>query len=121
MSGLLDQLQALGATASPSTLLPQHFIRVERGLQAVLAAGHVSSGTAAVQDEAAGLVVRLLDPQPGEKVLDCCAAPGGKTLFAATCMQGKVRGLRGAWRGFLGGQGVLQARWGCKGAGRGRG
>lgn len=39
-----------------------------------------------VQDEAAGLVVALLDPQPGESVLDACAAPGGKTLFAAARM-----------------------------------
>jgi 16S rRNA methyltransferase RsmB/F len=45
-----------------------------------------------VQDEAAGLVVALLDPQPGEAILDACAAPGGKTLFAAARM-GQV-GLR---------------------------
>ncbi len=36
--------------------------------------GHVS-----VQDEAAQLAARLLDPQPGERILDACAAPGGKT------------------------------------------
>lgn len=46
--------------------------------------------TTFLQDEAAGLVVRMLDPQPGESVLDCCAAPGGKALFAATLMMGKV-------------------------------
>ena len=43
-----------------------------------------------VQDEAAGLVVALLDPEPGESVLDACAAPGGKTLFAAARMHGRV-------------------------------
>ena len=36
------------------------------------------------------MVVALLDPQPGEKVLDACAAPGGKALFAAARMQGRV-------------------------------
>jgi 16S rRNA (cytosine967-C5)-methyltransferase len=36
-------------------------------------------GLFSVQDEAAQLVVDLLDPQPGELVLDVCAAPGGKT------------------------------------------
>ena len=33
-----------------------------------------------VQDPSAGLVIRLLDPQPGERMIDLCAAPGGKTL-----------------------------------------
>jgi 16S rRNA (cytosine967-C5)-methyltransferase len=36
-----------------------------------------------VQDEASQLVVGLLDPQPGERVLDICAAPGGKTTAIA--------------------------------------
>lgn len=43
-----------------------------------------------VQDESAGLVVLLLDPQPGERILDACAAPGGKALFAAARMRGQV-------------------------------
>ncbi len=51
--------------------------------------GWVSSGRLTVQDESAGLVVALLDPQPGERILDCCAAPGGKTLFAAARMGGR--------------------------------
>ncbi len=48
-----------------------------------------------VQDEAAGMVVTMLDPQPGESVLDACAAPGGKTLFAAARWVGGV-GVGGA-------------------------
>lgn len=36
-----------------------------------------------VQDAAAALAVRGLDPQPGEDALDLCAAPGGKTLQMA--------------------------------------
>ena len=36
------------------------------------------------------MVIALLDPQPGEHVLDVCAAPGGKALFAAARMQGQA-------------------------------
>lgn len=36
-----------------------------------------------VQDAAAAIPVRLLDPKPGETALDLCAAPGGKTLQLA--------------------------------------
>ena len=36
-----------------------------------------------VQDAAAALPAKLLDPQPGERIADLCAAPGGKTLQLA--------------------------------------
>lgn len=36
-----------------------------------------------VQEEAALVPVALLDPQPGERILDLCAAPGGKALATA--------------------------------------
>lgn len=38
-----------------------------------------SDGLFSVQDEAAQLAATLLDVQPGQRVLDACAAPGGKT------------------------------------------
>ncbi|GGO77432.1 ribosomal RNA small subunit methyltransferase B [Marinobacterium nitratireducens] len=37
-----------------------------------------AEGLASVQDEAAQLAAELLQPAPGERVLDACAAPGGK-------------------------------------------
>lgn len=37
------------------------------------------AGLVSVQDAAAQLAGHLLDPQPGEHILDACAAPGGKT------------------------------------------
>jgi len=40
-------------------------------------------GLVYIQDESAGLPVRLLDPQPGERLLDLCAAPGGKATHMA--------------------------------------
>jgi 16S rRNA (cytosine967-C5)-methyltransferase len=42
-----------------------------------------------VQDEAAQLVSLLLNPQPGESVLDACAGLGGKTAHIAQLMQNK--------------------------------
>jgi len=56
--------------------------------------GTVSPVVVQVQDEAAGLVVALLDPRPGEAILDACAAPGGKALYAASRMQGQVCVIR---------------------------
>ena len=44
-----------------------------------------------VQDEAAQLVSLLLNPQPGESVLDACAGLGGKTGHMAQLMQNKGR------------------------------
>ncbi|HFE32048.1 MAG TPA: 16S rRNA (cytosine(967)-C(5))-methyltransferase RsmB, partial [Gammaproteobacteria bacterium] len=38
-----------------------------------------SEGAVSVQDEAAQLAAQLLDVRPGQRVLDVCAAPGGKT------------------------------------------
>jgi 16S rRNA (cytosine967-C5)-methyltransferase len=42
-----------------------------------------------VQDETAMKVAPLLDPQPGERVLDLCAAPGGKATHLAELMKGQ--------------------------------
>lgn len=42
-----------------------------------------------VQEESAALPVEVLNPQPGEKVLDMCAAPGGKTTQMAAMMENK--------------------------------
>lgn len=37
----------------------------------------------------AGLIVSVIDPQPGEIIVDCCAAPGGKTLYMASLLNGQ--------------------------------
>jgi len=44
-----------------------------------------------VQDPGTLLAVRELAPQPGETILDFCAAPGGKTTFIAQTMQNRGR------------------------------
>ncbi len=44
-----------------------------------------------VQDEAAQLACLKLDPKPGEKILDACSSPGGKTTYIAQLMENKGR------------------------------
>lgn len=49
----------------------------------------------AIQDESSQYVATLLDPQPNEKILDMCAAPGSKMLHIASLMKdtGKILAL----------------------------
>lgn len=49
----------------------------------------LNQGLIYIQDESTALPVLLLNPKPGETVLDLCAAPGGKTIFMAEKMQNK--------------------------------
>ncbi|KDP39311.1 hypothetical protein JCGZ_01068 [Jatropha curcas] len=66
-----------------------HFVRIKIGLQIVIRDGLLKQGLCSVQDESAGLVVSVVNPQPGESIVDCCAAPGGKTLYMASLMDGQ--------------------------------
>ncbi|ARA94742.1 16S rRNA (cytosine(967)-C(5))-methyltransferase [Rhodothermaceae bacterium RA] len=80
-----QRLGEQGIEGTPSPYLDD-FVRVPK-LQPVMQTGLLADGLCAVQDESAGLIVRLLDPHPGEVILDGCAAPGGKALYAALRMQ----------------------------------
>ncbi len=64
-------------------ILPTGSLRVDRSVQ-VSALPGFDAGTWWVQDAAAALPARILAAKPGEKVLDLCAAPGGKTMQLAS-------------------------------------
>lgn len=47
------------------------------------------AGAFYLQEPSAASAVTMLDPQPGERILDLCAAPGGKTTQIAALLQGE--------------------------------
>ncbi len=54
-----------------------------------------AEGWWSVQDGGAQQVVQLLDPQPGETILDCCAAPGARRLRSRN--RCRIKGRSGRW------------------------
>jgi len=78
---LEQALREAGHDPRPASLDPTCFL-LEGGDPARLPG--FDEGWFAVQDQASAFVVRALDPQPGERILDACAAPGGKTVYAAS-------------------------------------
>lgn len=58
------------------------FTALERGARVTEVAGY-AEGAFIVQDPGTALAVSLVDAQPGERVLDACAAPGGKAIQLA--------------------------------------
>jgi 16S rRNA (cytosine967-C5)-methyltransferase len=70
------------AQALEAEVLPGPSLRTERRGDVTAWPGF-AQGQWWVQDAAAAIPARLLDVQPGQSVLDLCAAPGGKTLQLA--------------------------------------
>jgi len=62
------------------------FYRILSNGRAVLRHSLFKNGSISFQDRAAGAVVEMLDPQPGETVLDVCSAPGTKTVYISERM-----------------------------------
>ncbi len=73
----LQQLQQAGITAT-ATVYSHSGIRLEQPCDVHQLPGF-ADGLCSVQDEAAQLSAQLLDARPGQRVLDACCAPGGKT------------------------------------------
>lgn len=81
---LISLLAAHGVESSPTKFSPDGILLREVRNYDELA---FADGLFAVQDEASQLISYLLAPKPGEKVLDGCAAPGGKTTHLAQMMR----------------------------------
>ena len=70
------------APAETYLAYPDRFERLERGKRVSEVEGY-AEGRFIVQDPGTALAVGLVDARPGERILDACAAPGGKTIQLA--------------------------------------
>ncbi len=75
-------LAARAAVPEGGLLLPTGSVRLPGGTRVAALPGY-EAGAFWVQDAAAALPARLLAARPGERVVDLCAAPGGKTAQLA--------------------------------------
>ena len=87
-------LAAAGVVAEPIEGLPMGLTIKGRSGELRHLPGY-DEGHWCVQDRSAQTIAPLLDPKPGERVLDACAAPGGKSTHLAELMgdQGQVLAL----------------------------
>ena len=85
---VLAALEEAGIAARPGS--PPEAVWLEESAFARRLPGF-EEGWFAVQDESAIAASVLLDPRPGERVLDLCAAPGGKTTHLAALIQNQGR------------------------------
>lgn len=77
-----EQLAAAGIEAALHPADPERFLVLPRGCSVASLPGY-AEGHFVVQDPATAMAARLLDVQPGSRVLDACAAPGGKAMLIA--------------------------------------
>ena len=86
-AALLEQLRREGVEAEPHGWMPECLVLGSTGSLEKLPS--FQQGLFYVQDPASRLSVRCAGLQKGFRVLDCCAAPGGKSFAAAMAMEGR--------------------------------
>lgn len=83
-----DRLRERGIQADPHPADPQRFLVLSHGVSVADLPGY-ANGWFYVQDPSTAIAPDLLAVKPGERVLDACAAPGGKTGLLAEALRGK--------------------------------
>jgi 16S rRNA (cytosine967-C5)-methyltransferase len=86
---LRDRLGAEGITTEPVDLAPGYLMVADA--HGLFDTDSFREGLFTVQDPATELAVALLDPHPGERILDLCAAPGGKATAIAELSDDKAQ------------------------------
>ncbi|MDX1977931.1 MAG: 16S rRNA (cytosine(967)-C(5))-methyltransferase [Pseudanabaenaceae cyanobacterium bins.68] len=74
--------QAQGISTTPLPHLPQA-LRLDGQVGKITDLPGYQQGWWSIQDAASQLVAAVVDPQPGQMIIDACAAPGGKTCHLA--------------------------------------
>ena len=87
---LIAAMTEAGLPAQPSPLSTQGIVVEKAGN--LVHTDWFKNGSLSIQDESSMLVAAVANPSPGMTVLDCCAAPGGKSTHLAELMRntGKV-------------------------------
>lgn len=85
---LLESLEKEGVSASPSPNIPEsiEIKQLNKPLNNLLS---YRQGWFQIQDESSMLATHILDPRPGETIVDACSAPGGKSTHIAEFMGNK--------------------------------
>lgn len=84
-------LESEGTSTLPGRISPDALVLADHGrLGDLLASPLFEAGAFYLQDEASQVVAHLAAPAPGERVLDLCAAPGGKATHMAELARGKA-------------------------------
>lgn len=89
---LRSSIESVEAALQSVSLTTKRLPHIPQALRLISSTGAIqnlpgfSEGWWTVQDSSAQLVSYLLDPKPGEVVIDACAAPGGKTTHIAELM-----------------------------------
>ncbi len=87
-ANLMDRLARQGLSVSPTSYSPDGIVL--DNAPPVSKIPFLESGYYQLQDEAAQLIAYMVEPKPGETILDACAAPGAKTT-----QLGQLMGNRG--------------------------
>lgn len=82
---MLELMSSQGFEAAPSPLSPYGI--VVRGAGNMALTDWYRDGMISIQDESSMLVAEAVNPEPGMRVLDCCAAPGGKSAHMGELMK----------------------------------
>ncbi len=83
---LIERLSDKDVKSVPSKM-SKETLHVEGGQ--IVKADLYKYGYYSIQDDSSYMAVKVLDPQPGETIIDTCAAPGGKSLAMAERMNNR--------------------------------